>query len=270
MRDGGAGAAARRLIERVGGEGRDDEDRRRRAFLVVAIALMIPALVAHGATALLRAEPIRALPPLALALLLAATLGVARRLPRLEPAARVIIPAGLASLAAAIVAGGGGAFLWAYLLPTMVFFVFGRREGAVWSALVGAVTAVLLATGSGASPPSLVLRFLVTYLLVTLFASALEATRDASARALRARQGELEEALRRVRTLTGMLPICCSCRKVRDDRGAWSSLEEYLGQHTHAALTHGICPECTGVLYPGAAEQMKVRTSVGVGGRSPV
>ena len=55
---------------------------------------------------------------------------------------------------------------------------------------------------------------------------------------------ELQEALAKVKQLTGMLPICASCKKVRDDRGYWSGVETYVSQHTDAVFSHGLCPEC--------------------------
>jgi hypothetical protein len=47
-----------------------------------------------------------------------------------------------------------------------------------------------------------------------------------------------------------MLPICCSCKKIRDDRGDWNQIAEYISSHSEAEITHGICPECTEKLYP--------------------
>jgi hypothetical protein len=61
---------------------------------------------------------------------------------------------------------------------------------------------------------------------------------------------ELEDALARVRTLSGLLPICASCRKIRDDRGEWHELEVYVRDHSNAEFSHGICPECAEKLYP--------------------
>ncbi|WP_020677877.1 response regulator [Geopsychrobacter electrodiphilus] len=55
---------------------------------------------------------------------------------------------------------------------------------------------------------------------------------------------ELQEALAKVKQLTGMLPICASCKKVRDDRGYWSGVETYVSAHTDAVFSHGLCPEC--------------------------
>lgn len=62
--------------------------------------------------------------------------------------------------------------------------------------------------------------------------------------------GELEEALERVDTLSGLLPICASCKKVRDDQGYWNQIETYIRKHSRASFTHGICPECARKLYP--------------------
>lgn len=55
---------------------------------------------------------------------------------------------------------------------------------------------------------------------------------------------ELKDALSRVKTLGGLLPICASCKKIRDDKGYWNQLELYIAHHTDAAFTHGICPDC--------------------------
>jgi len=61
---------------------------------------------------------------------------------------------------------------------------------------------------------------------------------------------ELQEALGRVKTLSGLLPICASCRKIRDKEGAWHNLETYIRKHTEADFSHGICPDCHRKLYP--------------------
>jgi GAF domain-containing protein len=75
---------------------------------------------------------------------------------------------------------------------------------------------------------------------------------------VQARTAELEQAnseLRRVlsevKVLSGMLPICSACKRVRDDRGYWAQIESYVAEHSQAEFTHGICPECVGELYPG-------------------
>jgi K+-sensing histidine kinase KdpD len=62
--------------------------------------------------------------------------------------------------------------------------------------------------------------------------------------------GELKAALAEVKTLTGLLPICSHCKKIRDDRGYWSQIELYLREHSNANFTHSICPECARKFYP--------------------
>jgi hypothetical protein len=59
-------------------------------------------------------------------------------------------------------------------------------------------------------------------------------------------RGELEQALAEIRTLRGILPICVSCHKIRDETGAWQRVETYVSSHTHAQFSHGYCPACEG------------------------
>ena len=61
---------------------------------------------------------------------------------------------------------------------------------------------------------------------------------------------DLEDALSRVKTLSGMIPICASCKKIRNDSGYWEQVESYIAHHTDSEFTHGICPECARKLYP--------------------
>jgi PAS domain S-box-containing protein len=59
----------------------------------------------------------------------------------------------------------------------------------------------------------------------------------------------LQESLAKINTLSGMLPICASCKKIRDDKGYWNQIETYLSKHSEAEFSHGICPECIKKLY---------------------
>jgi len=61
---------------------------------------------------------------------------------------------------------------------------------------------------------------------------------------------ELQEALSKVKVLSGMLPICASCKKIRDDKGYWTQIESYIRDHSEAEFSHGICPECMKKVYP--------------------
>ena len=60
----------------------------------------------------------------------------------------------------------------------------------------------------------------------------------------------LQDSLAKIKTLSGMLPICASCKNVRDDKGYWNQIETYIHNHSEAQFTHGICPECAKKLYP--------------------
>ena len=61
---------------------------------------------------------------------------------------------------------------------------------------------------------------------------------------------EREKALKDVKVLRGLLPICASCKKIRDDQGYWSQIETYIKEHTEADFSHSICPGCAERLYP--------------------
>lgn len=61
---------------------------------------------------------------------------------------------------------------------------------------------------------------------------------------------ELRDALDHVKTLRGIVPICASCKRIRDDQGYWKQVEAYVREHTNAEFSHGICPECAAKLYP--------------------
>ncbi len=61
---------------------------------------------------------------------------------------------------------------------------------------------------------------------------------------------ELQESLAKVKLLSGLLPICASCKKIRDDKGYWKQVETYFSEHSDARFTHGICPDCGKKLYP--------------------
>jgi transcriptional regulator with GAF, ATPase, and Fis domain len=60
---------------------------------------------------------------------------------------------------------------------------------------------------------------------------------------------ELHSALEEVKTLQGILPICSSCKKIRDDSGYWNQIETYIQQHSKAMFSHGLCPSCSDALY---------------------
>lgn len=68
----------------------------------------------------------------------------------------------------------------------------------------------------------------------------------------KAAQRALNLALGDVKALSGLLPICSSCKKIRDDGGYWNQLESYISRHSQAQFTHGVCPDCAAVIFPGS------------------
>ncbi len=70
---------------------------------------------------------------------------------------------------------------------------------------------------------------------------------------------KLRDALENVKKLSGLLPICSSCKKIRDDRGYWNQIETYISEHSEALFTHGLCDECTKKMYPEYYDRIKER-----------
>ncbi len=68
---------------------------------------------------------------------------------------------------------------------------------------------------------------------------------------LRRKNRELQEALKSVKILSGFLPICAACKKIRDGDGEWRQIEHYIRDHSEAEFSHGMCPECIIDYYPG-------------------
>jgi CheY-like chemotaxis protein len=67
---------------------------------------------------------------------------------------------------------------------------------------------------------------------------------------------ELKRAREEIRTLRGIVPVCASCRSVRDEKGAWQTLEEFVRSHSEAEFSHGFCPSCLRRLYPDVADRV--------------
>ena len=84
--------------------------------------------------------------------------------------------------------------------------------------------------------------------LLTRMRSALRLKGEMDRR--KAREQELEQALRENKVLQGLLPICATCKKIRDDKGSWKRLEDYIGARSAATFTHGICGECARKIHP--------------------
>jgi PAS domain S-box-containing protein len=67
----------------------------------------------------------------------------------------------------------------------------------------------------------------------------------------------LQDAIDKIKTLRGLIPICAGCKKIRDDKGFWNHLEQYFEEHSDASFSHGLCPECFQKYFPDAAQPKK-------------
>ena len=67
---------------------------------------------------------------------------------------------------------------------------------------------------------------------------------------------ELKNSLEQVKLLSGLIPICASCKKIRDDQGFWTQVESYIAKHSEAQFSHGICPDCIRKLYPQICDEI--------------
>lgn len=76
-------------------------------------------------------------------------------------------------------------------------------------------------------------------------------SRKAREQELKKRTQELEQALKEVKVLRGFIPICASCKKIRNDQGYWQLVEAYIREHSEAEFSHGICPDCIKKFFPG-------------------
>ena len=164
--------------------------------------------------------------------------------------------------------GNGTAVYWLFSFPLVFVFFLGKKEGGVASAIFFCVLCILLINpfslkiysyGVGMS-----LRFLASLLLVTLMAYGLEASREKFGQLLidennklLVEKQQLEQALKQIRTLSGLIPICSNCKKIRDDKGYWQQVETYIRDHSEADFSHGICPDCLKKLYPGYKHLIK-------------
>lgn len=70
---------------------------------------------------------------------------------------------------------------------------------------------------------------------------------------------DLARAKKQLNNLQGLLPICSSCKKIRDDKGYWNQIESYISEHSEAEFSHGICPACMKKLYPEMYEKIQLK-----------
>ena len=151
-------------------------------------------------------------------------------------------------------------------VPILVWaaFRFGSREAATATVLLSGIA--LWGTLHGNGPfaretPHESLLLLQSFIGVTaLLTMAFAAVVSESKRIEVKREAvglELQNAFDHIKALRGLLPMCASCKKIRDDAGYWDYIENYIQTHSEATVTHGICPDCMKKLYPQLEKQVR-------------
>jgi DNA-binding NtrC family response regulator len=120
--------------------------------------------------------------------------------------------------------------------PIMVMTSYGNEQVAVEAIKAGALDYVVKSAEAFATMPRAVERALREWKLLTERREAVAAQQRLIT--------QLGEALANVKTLSGLLPICSACKKIRDDQGYWSQVEGFIQEHTDARFTHSYCPDC--------------------------
>ncbi len=242
-----------------------DEERHRRRYLALCFLIITPALAGYAVVDLSQGRFAEALATLALVALLVVVCVLIPRLRRVWILFRIAVLAAVSLIFYLMTGGGGGGlvFLWLYTLPLIVYFLFGKEEGAVWVLACSAVLCVLFFIDLGFYSYSTAagVRFMTTYGIISALGYGLEASRRRYYEELLVEKSAVEAALAQARTLSGLLPICVSCKSVRDDQGYWNQIETYLRRHSEAEFSHSLCPDCRTDLTVGPGQESHAPSS---------
>ncbi|MBN2715590.1 MAG: hypothetical protein JXX14_07020 [Deltaproteobacteria bacterium] len=133
-------------------------------------------------------------------------------------------------------------------IPAVIFYILGLRTGVLWSSAVFAILGILMGLPSlfERKPQTVreVFDILMAYFLVSTFSFVLEHVRQKTFADYRISKDALIKATSQQNTIGGLVPICSSCSKIRNDNGFWQQLESYLVEHTPAHISSGICDAC--------------------------
>lgn len=246
---------------KVTNDGMSSDEKQKRLFITLIILIIVPSLSVYGILDLLgKSTKLEGV-----VILLTALLGIVLLI--LLKYLKSIIPFRIGAVlclflyAYELATGGarGLAFLWTYFYPVVSFYLFGKKEGGalVLTSWLISIAFLVLNLGSHHYSADISTRFVITYAIVSIMSYALDLSRTEYYNRLLEEKEALEKALNDVKVLSGLLPICSSCKKVRDDGGYWHQVEAYIQKHSDAQFSHGICPECVEKLYPNVLKNEK-------------
>jgi hypothetical protein len=131
-----------------------------------------------------------------------------------------------------------------YILVVLISLWSNKIEMPIYMAISGSILTMI---GVYTSPSGGELWKVLTNRSLALFAIWATAILSVQRKMM---HEEKEETLLEIKRLNGLLPICASCKKIRDDKGYWNQIEAYIRDHSDAEFSHGICPDCAKKLYP--------------------
>lgn len=158
------------------------------------------------------------------------------------------------------------AYLWSFTFPIFTIFILGNRKGtAVCSIFIFSALCIFIC-GQYISYISkysidVIIRFIAVFILITISVFLMEKIREKIQQTLTEANIDLKKSLEEVKALSGLLPICSKCKKIRDDKGYWNQIERYISKHSEAKFSHSMCPECIDEFYENDEwyKKMKIR-----------
>ena len=137
------------------------------------------------------------------------------------------------------------------MIPVSVPFLLGFKEGSIWVIIMIFLMSVMILGEIGyVYPRQIGYRFLAVFSTVTSLSCSMEFLRERYMKQLKKEKAALQKALGEIRLLKGMVPICASCKKIRNDEGFWTQIEHFMKEHSDLEFSHGICPDCATKLFP--------------------
>ncbi len=242
-----------RLLLRFPSEMVYRDERLKRLFLSICISLMIPVSIVFGIRDLFASRMHEAFVVFGIGIALTSLSFLLNRSRAYYGTMRFFILCLTCELLYELYIGGGNgaALLWFYVMPSAMIFLLGFREGVIWiGCQIAAMAAILFGKVGYSYDLDLAIRFIAVFAVVTLLACSLEILRARYFKLMLAEKEALQKALGEIQILKGMVPICGSCKKIRDDRGFWTQIESYMKEHSSIEFSHGICPECAAKLFP--------------------
>jgi hypothetical protein len=139
-----------------------------------------------------------------------------------------------------------------YLIPICFISWFINKTAGILMSIIAVVTMIIADMMAGEYVENYIIKgwntlvHLIFFIIVASLVNEVKSYLDKQKTIV----VKLQKALSEVKTLSGLLPICAACKKIRDDNGYWQQIEQYISKHSEAEFSHGICPECRGKLYP--------------------